>query len=391
MTSRFVAGVIVAALAAAAAAPSPAQTAGRRYALLIGVNAALQPGIRKLNFVDDDVRELESLLKRQGYEVRTIPNDRGDRERIINELYRHALSLTELDTFVLYFAGHGVRNVEVNRKTYWLTDDADLRMLDVHGIRLEHLLSYVDDIRAVRKLILLDHCFSGDVAGLTAPTPTLVAPPPPPAAPPAPEAPEASVDSRKASVVIFSEVGSPRRDGTTIIAAARDEAFELPTIGHGVFTKALLDACSSADGDSSRDSLLSVMELIVFLQPRVDQLLEDAPPQVLVDKLPTGGAAMLQWRFCTLPVPSAEVGGRVAQLQTALHTWETKGLLTPVLRNAATSILDKWRNAEGDAARLSDREQRVLVAIRLSADATDLTPERARVTALLDVLRREGY
>jgi hypothetical protein len=278
----------------------------------------------------------------------------------------------------------------VNRKTYWLTDDADLRMLDVHGIRLEHLLSYVDDIRAVRKLVLLDHCFSGDVAGLTTGTATVVAPSP---AAPAPTAPEVSADSRKASVVISAEVGSPRRDGTTVIAAARDEAFELREIGHGVFTQALLDACGSADGDSSRDYVRSVMELILFLQPRVDTLLQaaNAPPQVLVDKLPTGGAAMLQWSFCTLPVPPAEIGARVAELQATIQTWETKGLLLPLLRIACTSILDKWRNADGDAARLSEREQRVLVAIRLAAYAHDLTPERARVDSLIDVLRREGY
>jgi hypothetical protein len=377
-----------------AAAPASAQAPGRRFALLIGVNAALQTGVRKLNFVDNDLLELEKLMKRQGYEVRTVPNDRGDRERIINELYRHALELNERDTFVLYFAGHGVRNVEVNQKTYWLTDDADLRMLDVHGIRLEHLLSYVDDIRAERKLILLDHCYSGDVAGLATPlTTTVVAPPPPPpVASATPQTMAPSAASRKASVVISKEVDAPRREGTTVIAAARSEAFELTTIGHGVFTKALLDACTSLKGDD-RNYKRSIRELVLFLQPRVDELLREAqaPPQTLVDRPPPGGTALLEWPFCTLPVPAADVDPHVAELQTNIQTWETKGLFPPLLRIASTTILDKWRNAAGDAALLSEREQRVLVAMRLFADANDLTPEQARITALIEVMRREGY
>jgi hypothetical protein len=370
-----------------AVTPASAQTAGRRYALLIGVNAALQSGVRKLNFVDNDVIELKRLMERQGYEVRTIQNERGDRAGIV---YRHALALNERDTFVLYFAGHGVRNVEMNQKTYWLTDNADLRILDVHGIRLDHLLSYVDDIRAERKLILLDHCFSGDVVGLNT-MPTVVAPPPPAPTPAAaPDASESAVASRKASVVIAKEVNTPRREGTTVIAAARNEAFELK--GHGVFTQALLDACNSVQNDD-RNYKRSIRELVLFLQPHVNKLLDDAkaPMQTLLDIPPPGGTALLEWPFCTLPVSPAEVAPQVAELQTNIQTWETKGLLSPLLRIACTAILDKWRNAAGDAALLTEREQRVLVAMRLFADANDLTPEQARVLSLIDVLRREGY
>jgi hypothetical protein len=406
MTRRSGAACLLAAVAlGCSAATASAQSVGRRYALLIGVSSSLKPtSVPKLNFVDNDVEQLGLLLKRQGYEVKTVPNESADRERIVKELYAHALTLTEQDTFVLYYAGHGVRNIEVNRKTYWLTYDAELDMLDVQGIRLEHLLSYVDDIRAGRKLILLDHCYSGDVAGLRmvsdfvpppAPQPP-VAPPAgaavPPAPPPAPpRAATGPVLVRTAEVVEVINQELIKRDTTTVIAAARDLAYELRTLRHGVFTKALLDSCTIATADG-RDYKRSILELIKFLQPQVNELLKQAgaPPQKLVEKLPDVVSA-LDWDLCVIPVPAAEVAARVTQYGAAIQAWETKGLLHSVGRVACTEILDKWKNAGGDASALSLREQRVLSAIRLFADASDTLPEQVRAGSLVDALHREGY
>jgi hypothetical protein len=388
-----------------AAAPASAQSVGRRYALLIGVSSSLKPtAVPKLNFVDNDVEELGQLLKRQGFEVKTVPNESADRERIVKELYAHALTLTEQDTFVLYYAGHGVRNIEVNRKTYWLTYDAELDMLDVQGIRLEHLLSYVDDIRAGRKLVLLDHCFSGDVANLRivsdfVPPPAPPAPPPPAdptAAPPPPPAPPRAgttgpVLVRTAEVVEVINQELVKRDTTTVIAAARDVAYELRTLRHGVFTKALLDACTIAPPNGG-DYKRSILELLRFLQPQVDALLKQAgaPKQKLVEKLPDVVSA-LDWDLCVLPVPAAEVAARATQYGAAIQTWETKGLLNPLRRVACTEILDKWKNAGGDASALTLREQRVLAAIRLFADSSDTVPEQVRAASVADMLNREGY
>src|SRR5207249_4824707 len=110
--------------------------------------------VPQLTYARSDVDALAKLFDSQGYLVHRIPDDHADHDRVVGELYWFAEQVTEADTFVLYYAGHGMRN-RVNGKTYWLTYDAAPMLLDGRGIRLEHLLDYVRDIKARTKLILL--------------------------------------------------------------------------------------------------------------------------------------------------------------------------------------------------------------------------------------------
>lgn len=48
-------------LAAKVPRPSEAQTVGRRYALLVGVSSVIRRGAPRLNFVDNDIEQLERL------------------------------------------------------------------------------------------------------------------------------------------------------------------------------------------------------------------------------------------------------------------------------------------------------------------------------------------
>jgi Caspase domain len=358
-----------------------ANSVGRRYALLIGASSANRTNVPKLSFVENDLVELRELLQREDYEVVTISNERANRKQILEELYGHATRLRENDTFLLYYAGHGVRNVEINRKTYWLTEDADLAMLDLHGIRLEHLLSYVDDIKANNKLVLLDHCFSGDVEGLRLMSSGGIAPGSPAGSVTGPQL------TRSAVVVDVSrEIGDPRNRAIAVIAAARGPAFELTEIKHGVFTKALLDACATdrgADGDKR-----SIGELTTFLQFQVPNLLKAGPEtQEVVGR--TEGASV-DWAFCTVPVAAAALAARVDTYLATIQDWEAKSLLPPQGRAACAAVLEKWKMANGDQSALSLAENRVLTTLRLFAGGSDLRPDQLRAAALNDVLLRVG-
>src|SRR5688500_5590600 len=140
-----------------------AQDSPKRYALVIGLNDFRLTGqLEALKFADQDAIQVAQALRAQGYDVTQIVNAQAKREDIVGELNRMARLVKRDDTFVLFFAGHGAQNLTVSdSSTYWLTYDANLGAPDVAGIRLDHLMDYVGDIRAQRKLVLLDHCFSG--------------------------------------------------------------------------------------------------------------------------------------------------------------------------------------------------------------------------------------
>ena len=357
----------------AAAQPPPAQSPGRRYALLIGVGGFARSSVPTLEFVSHDVAAMEKLLTDEGYEVTTIAK-RADRRSIIEELYRHAVTLTDKDTFVLYYAGHGVRNVEINRKTYWLTYDAELAMLDVEGIRLEHLLAYVNDIRASRKLILLDHCFSGDVEGLT-----IVA-----GAPAGGRGADTSAPTLRTGQVIDlgPELPVPATAGTAIIAASRGAAFEIGGIKHGVLTYGLLQACEADPADANLNR--SIFELVRVARAKVIELV---PTQAVVGKV-GGDIEGVDWTFCTLPVPASKVDDLAAKYTIAVQNFETKGYLSPEDRLACTAVLDKWKALQGDRSKLTLSERHILAGMRVLTDDGDTAPEQARAAALADILRR---
>jgi uncharacterized caspase-like protein len=371
-----------------------AQAVGKRYALLIGVNKYQSTAIPSLAYVDNDIRDLQRVLTAQGYEVTTVPNDRAYRHVILRELYSHAARLTESDTFVLYYAGHGIRNVEINRKTYWVTYDTDLGLLDVDGIRLEHLVDYISDIHAGRKLILLDHCFSGDAVGLivsdVSPAATLAPASPPPTIDPAAalrSGPQLRRHANPVATDLEKEVedqANPADRGTVVVAAATRFATEAPAFKHGVFTLALIEACSTrqADGDSS--GLLSIPELVSYAKGRVKKLLGDAnmPPQNVTNR-GTGDVLAQHWELCQLPVEAPEELARARQryLDT-LSQWALKRLIDDGQKALATDVVEKWVQAHGKTDTLSDAQRRVLVGVRWAIDGTG-AEEAVRANTLL--------
>ena len=366
------------------------QSVGKRYALLIGVNKYQSSKIPSLAYVDNDIRDLQRVLTAQGYEVTTVPNDRAYRYAILKELYSHAARVTEADTFVLYYAGHGIRNVEINRKTYWVTYDTDLGQLDVDGIRLEHLVDYISDIRAGRKLILLDHCFSGDAVGV------LVGNVPPaaagtPTAPAPPSDPPAGPELRRHATPVVTELEreveeqtSPSDRGTVVVAAATRYAQESPAFKHGVFTLSVIEACTTREADRDANGLLDLKELVLYSSERVKGLLKEAkmPPQKVVNQ-GTGDLLNQTWEVCQLPMDAQDELTRARQryLDT-LNQWALKRLIDDGQKALSADVVEKWVQAKGKSDTLSEPQRRVLVGIRWAIDGTG-AEEAVRASTLL--------
>jgi uncharacterized caspase-like protein len=276
-------------------------TTPQRWALLVGIDQYLAGiEIPELSYAQNDVDALDAVLKRDGYQVSVLKGPAATRLLVIAALQSMATRVKPQDTFLLYLAGHGLRS-SINSKVYWLTSDTTLAYLEATSIRLSHMMDYVADIRGANKIVLLDHCFSGELvaelAGVPAAsaigapgagaaiTTTTTPPPAPPGGPlaaptPAPDggasrgpgnAPHIArnVDPEPIATT-FRNQWSSDLGGTLLLAASRGNAYEIARDQHGLFTLSLLKAFDSRAADRNpADGKLSADELRTFVQADV--------------------------------------------------------------------------------------------------------------------------
>ena len=345
-------------VAAAVVSPATSHAAGKKYALLIGIDdygPGKAEGITRLGFASKDVTDLEQALKGLGYDVaRPRVNEYAERRDILKQLGYYAETLTVDDTFILFFAGHGVR--ARNGHTYWLTRDASLSFLDENGIRLEHLMDFVRDIQAKKKLVLLDHCYSGDVTPALGRSRSIDS-----GSPAGPEGARSGeggfVLTRGVSRV--KEIGDEihaRGSGLLVLAAARDEAFESDTLKHGVFTAALLEALRSRK--ASQDNSLSALELLLFVGNKVKELgqtlrLPDQGVQPVFD--PTGFS---DWEIGRPPSGSAE------DYLSTLRRWVDREWITVDTKMRCKTVIEKWARTSAGGPALTAAESTLLQEVQ---------------------------
>jgi uncharacterized caspase-like protein len=405
LATRIARGATAIALAAAAA--PAAEAAGKKYALLVAINENHIEGgdLTKLEYAISDAEKLGALLVAQGFEKpRILTEAAAERTDIIRELNWYARKLDASDEFVLFYSGHGVRNSVINSQAYWMTYGAGISSLDASAIRLSHLVDYVREIKAEKKVILLDHCFSGDV---------VAAPPPPPASPPPGGAPPGPAPSpspgdtprdaalpplqlAKAAQIVRGEIEKQvSGQGLVVLAAARNFAYESDSLKQGVFTKAVIDALESRVADKNPvDGKLSVTELVTHVSAFVSNF---PPAGRQVPVLATSGVDLDRWVFApNLPNPKpvvdpaalAALAIRVARYEQVLSRWHQKGYVTNDTIYKALALLRQWKRAEEDQARLADADASRLAKLLGHLDSVD-QPEEGR-GAMTDLLFLPG-
>lgn len=372
-------------LAAAIVYPSvsaEAQNTPKRYALVIGLNnfLFLNNSLKPLQFANADAREVAEVLTRYGFDVTPLINVAAKREAIVGELNRLARLVNRDDTFLLFFAGHGVQNPSISdTSTYWLTYDALLDAPDVQGIRLEHLMDYVRDIRANRKLVLLDHCFSGKVSAALHP-----------AASGSLDATQPGGRGGSDTTLTVARGAEPvpgwasvrsRATGLVVLGASRDLAYERD--GHGLFTAALLAALRSRAADTDKDGKLTVAELLMFLPQRMQMLATKYQLNQQIEDI-VEGKQLGGWELVSaLPVDSvAEATSSRQRYNELLNRWMVRNYISAVVRMKVGRLIDKWRRAaEGEAMDLNDRALFEQVRGLLE----DRSPEQERGRALAEL------
>jgi len=381
--------ILIVSFVLAAAASAHAE----KYALVIGLNDYLyvKSGIPELKWAANDVDALESILTDRGYKVHKLKNLTANRNNIIAELERIAFLAKETDAILVYFAGHGVRYKAFRPRTYWLTYDAHLDSLDVAGIRLAHLLDYIADIPAHQKVVLLDHCFSGDVSAVIA-----VADRGAETSSTEPPSETRDASAGAAPVLDPTERGGIPHDladtlaasarGMMIFAAGTGPAYEIADLHHGAFTAILIHALTTADADKNpKDGKLSIDELKAFIATEVVKI---APGQKTLN---TGSAENTEQWFIVdnLPVgDQAEVEKKVQRYGDLLTTWLLKKLISAEERTSSAHLFSRWKDSViAGGSPLTDKEAQILGLFR-DAVENDKIPEKDKAEQVAALLRQ---
>ena len=143
-------------------ASSPSADTGKNYALVIGIDD--YQNLRKLTTAAHDADAVAALLQSQyGFTAAELRNGEATRDNILRAFADLRRTLTESDSLLIYYAGHGHFDRETS-KAYWLLVDADADPDDTaRDISADDITTWVRGLHARHVLIVSDSCYSGDL------------------------------------------------------------------------------------------------------------------------------------------------------------------------------------------------------------------------------------
>jgi Caspase domain len=168
--------------------------------------------IPRLRFPQNDANGLAEILGDKescGFEPHVHINEPS--YKVLEELYGISNQLTEDDTLLFYYSGHGMRH---KNELFLVARNTKLATLVPTSIKASEVLGYVRESYCKRRILILDCCYSG-VIGL----------------------------GYKAADTDSSLDALGNDTGTCILTASTSvqQSEEREKDGHGLFTKALID------------------------------------------------------------------------------------------------------------------------------------------------------
>lgn len=223
------------------------------HILAVGINEYQNKALN-LNYAKTDANSFAEQMKKQGKEIysnvilHTIFDRDATKENILKKIEELQAEISVNDVFVFYYAGHGSM---IDGKFYLVSSSAsrlyDGDKMSEYGIEAANLQQAMLDIKALKQLIVMDACQSGG------------------------------------SVEILAQRGAPeekaiaqlsRSSGIHVMAAAGSEQYatEFESLGHGLFTYALLKGLSGAADGAPKDGKVTIYELKGYLDDQVPEL-----------------------------------------------------------------------------------------------------------------------
>lgn len=133
-------------------------TQGKSYGLIIGINGYQQ--IPKLKNAVNDAKVIDQVLKDDyGFENVVLLDQDATRDNIMKSLNDMRKKLTENDSLVIFYSGHGEFNKETET-SYWLPVDAGTDD-NTKWLETQTISNQLKLISAKHVLIIADSCFSG--------------------------------------------------------------------------------------------------------------------------------------------------------------------------------------------------------------------------------------
>jgi hypothetical protein len=223
------------------------------YLMAVGINEYENPAMN-LNYARADARAFSKAIQESGrsiftdIRVRTLFDRQATRENILKALEEVAAKARPEDVFLFYYAGHG--SMVENHFYFIPTENVSLyqkERLANESIPAEAIQQKFSHIPALKQVVILDACQSGGSAGILA---------------------QRGAGEEKAMAQLS------RSSGVHVLAAAGSEQFatEVGSLGHGLFTYAILRALDGGADGAPHDGSVTVYELKAYLNNQVPEL-----------------------------------------------------------------------------------------------------------------------
>ena len=269
---------------------------GEVYALVVAVNDYQDGRISDLRFAEPDAQAIEEVLTDPQHgivkpeNIVVLTGAQATYRNISKALEEHLVRKAKRaqDVVLFYFAGHGAEGPHISRGAayYLVPHDAEVTNLLSTAIDKGRLQFLWGAIGAQRKIFITDACHSGGMQNMK----------------------------------VLSADGFETVEGFVTLTAARADqlALELPRLGHGLFTHALVEGMRGA-GDGNGDGYVSAEELGAYITSQVQKMAAEmgAEQVPVVDIVPgaagtplatSGGKPLPMWKPVDPPAPAPYVG-----------------------------------------------------------------------------------
>jgi hypothetical protein len=152
-------------------APLPSRVRSK-YALVVGIGRFKDPAIPTLRYAAKDAQDLAAVLKDPRYgrfdpaNVTLLTDENATRANILNAMNNIILKAQEDDLAFIYVSSHGSPRQNdrgLGGVGYIVTSDTSLNNLWVDALEYESFSRQVSLLKARRKAVFLDTCFSGQI------------------------------------------------------------------------------------------------------------------------------------------------------------------------------------------------------------------------------------